>query len=619
VYPINITPHKGELMSENLEKIRNIAIIAHVDHGKTTLVDQLLRKSGTLNQKNDSVRIMDSNDIEKERGITILSKNTAIKWQEYHINIIDTPGHADFGGEVERVLSMVDAVLLVVDAVEGPMPQTRFVTQKAFEANLIPIVVVNKIDRPESRPDWVIDQLFGLFDKLGANEQQLDFPVVYTSATKGLCGSSPEDLNENMDDLLEMIIEKVSPPQGDPKKPFQMQTTSLEYSSFVGAIAVGRITQGSIVKNTPVKIVDKDGNIRQERILQIFGFLGLEKQEKDSAHAGEIIAVTGISKPRISDTICDFDNPQALPALNVDEPTVQMSLLVNDSPFVGREGKLVTSRNIRERLDKELLTNVALHVEDTDTPDRFLIKGRGELHLSILLETMRREGFEFAIAKPEVIMKTIDSKVNEPYENLQVEVEQKHQGSIVEYLNSRKGELKEMSIDEQERVRLNYHIPTRGLIGFRQRFLTLTAGTGTCSHSFSHYAPTKGELRNQRSNGAIISNSTGSATAYSIFNLQPRGRINILPQAEIYEGMIIGVHSREEDIVVNAIKPKKLTNVRASGKDKKIILTPPEPMNLEKAIDFINEDELVEITPKSIRFRKRNLKENMRSSSRSKK
>jgi GTP-binding protein len=605
-------------MSSSLKKIRNIAIIAHVDHGKTTLVDQLLRKSGTLNQKNDLVRVMDSNDIEKERGITILSKNTAIKWQDYHINIIDTPGHADFGGEVERILSMVDAVLLVVDAVEGPMPQTKFVTEKAFAAGLNPIVVVNKIDRPESRPDWVIDQLFDLFDRLGANEQQLDFPVVYCSATKGISGMSPDSLVENMDALFEMIVEKVSPPKADLEKPFQMQVTSLEYSSFVGAIAVGRIMRGSITTNTQVKVVDKDDNIRQERVLQIFGFLGLDKQEKSSAHAGEIIAVTGLPKPRISDTICDFDNPESLPVLNVDEPTVQMSLLVNDSPFAGKEGKLVTSRNIRERLDKELLTNVALHVEDTDTPDRFIIKGRGELHLSILLETMRREGFEFAIAKPEVILKTIDSKLSEPYENLQVEVEQKHQGAMVEYLNARKGEMKDMSLDEQGRVRLNYHIPTRGLIGFRQRFLTLTAGTGTCSHSFSHYDEVKGDLKNQRKGGAIISNALGSATAYSIFNLQPRGRINILPQAEVYEGMIIGVNARDEDIVVNVIRAKKLTNVRASGKDKKIILTPPEPMNLEKAIDFINNDELVEITPISIRFRKKILKENMRTSSRSK-
>lgn len=604
---------KKNIGTQVRKKIRNIAIIAHVDHGKTTLVDELLKQSGTLEARKEVVeRVMDSNDLERERGITILSKNTAIKWEDYRINIVDTPGHADFGGEVERVLSMVDSVLLLVDSVEGPMPQTRFVTEKAFKAGLNPIVVVNKIDRKEARPDWVINEVFDLFDKLGANDEQLDFPIIYTSAIEGKSGTSTDNIQNNMNALFDMLIKHVPPPKCDTTKPFLMQVSSLDYSNYVGAIAIGRIQQGEIKTNTPVKIVTPQGDVREERVLQILGYQGLRKVEVEVARAGDIVALTGVLRPRISETICDINHPQTLPALSVDEPTVEIIIQVNSSPFAGKEGKFVTSRQLKERLEKELIHNVALRVKETANPDKFKVCGRGELHLSILLETMRREGYEFAVSKPQVIFRKKDDKLEEPYENLSIDVEETNQGAIMEYLNARKGELKNIISDNKGRVRLDYLIPARSLIGFRQKFLTMTSGTGLSSHVFSHYGPAQDFIQNQRQNGVLISKLQGKATAYSIWNLQARGQMLIDPQVEVYEGMILGVNNRKEDIVINVIKGKQLTNVRASGSDENIVLTPPIRLTLEQSLDFINDDELIEITPKNIRIRKKHLKENER-------
>lgn len=595
------------------ENIRNIAIIAHVDHGKTTLVDKMLQQSGTLNGRASPVeRVMDSNELEKERGITILSKNTAIDWKEYRINIVDTPGHADFGGEVERVLSMVDSVLLLVDAVDGPMPQTRFVTQKAFARGLKPIVVVNKIDRPGARPDWVIDEVFDLFDKLGATDEQLDFPIIYTSALQGIATLDLNNLNHDITPLFETIIEKVSPPAVDIEGPFQMQISSLDYSSYVGAIGIGRVTRGKVTTNMPVVIIDRDGNKRQGRVLQVLRYLGLQRYEAKEAYAGDIIAITGIENLKISDTICDPIQPEVLPALSVDEPTVTMTFQVNDSPFAGKEGKYLTSRHIRERLDRELIHNVALRVRDGENPDKFEVSGRGELHLSVLIETMRREGYELAVSKPEVIIKDIDGVQCEPYENVTVDIEEQHQGTIMETLASRKGELLNMQPDGHGRVRLDYNMPSRGLIGFRTDFLSMTSGTGLLYHSFDHYGPYKAGGQIRRKNGVLIANQTGKSTGYAIFNLQDRGRMFIDPQVDVYEGMVIGQHNRDNDLVVNVSREKQLTNIRASGSDENILLTSPIRFSLEQALSFIDQDELVEITPKNIRLRKKFLKEHER-------
>jgi GTP-binding protein len=596
-----------------IEKIRNIAIIAHVDHGKTTLVDKLLQQSGTFDARQAPVeRVMDSNELEKERGITILAKNTSLTWNGYHINIVDTPGHADFGGEVERILSMVDSVLLLVDAVDGPMPQTRFVTQKAFAQGLNPIVVINKIDRASARPDWVLNQVFDLFDRLGATEKQLDFPVIYASALQGYASLDPATASDNMDILFKAIVEHVPPPEVNIDGAFQMQISSLDYSSYVGAIGVGRITRGKVKSNTPVTIVAADGSSRQGRILQIMGYLGLNRTEIPEATAGDIVAVTGIENIRISDTLCDPQNVEALPALIVDEPTVSMIFQVNNSPFAGRDGKFVTSRQIRERLQKELLHNVALRVDDTEDPDKFRVSGRGELHLSILIETIRREGYEVSVSRPQVIMKTIDGELCEPYESLTVDVEELHQGAVMEKLGARRGKLLDMVPDGKGRVRLDYMIPARGLIGFRTDFMTTTSGTGLMHHIFDKYGPAvKGEVAS-RNNGVLISNAAGAATAYALWNLQDRGRMIIPPQTEVYEGMIIGIHNRDNDLVVNVIRGKQLTNVRASGSDEAIQLTPHIQFSLEQALEFIEDDELVEVTPQSIRLRKKFLKENER-------
>ncbi|RUR13808.1 translational GTPase TypA [Legionella sp. km772] len=599
-----------------IEKIRNIAIIAHVDHGKTTLVDKLLQQTGTLNERAPTVeRMMDSNALEKERGITILAKNTCVYWNGYQINIVDTPGHADFGGEVERILSMVDCVLLLVDAVDGPMPQTRFVTQKAFAQGLNPIVVVNKIDRPGARPDWVIDQVFDLFDNLGANDTQLDFPVVYASALNGYAQLSLDEEASNMDALLQTIVERVSPPDVDEEGPFQMQISSLDYSSYVGTIGIGRITRGRIKAKSPVKIIDKDGNIRSGRLLQLLGFKGLERIEVDEAGAGDIVAITGIEALNISDTICDPNNVEALPALSVDEPTISMTFQVNDSPLAGQEGKYVTSRKIKERLDTELLHNVALKVELGEDPDKFKVSGRGELHLSILIENMRREGYELAISKPEVIIKEVDGVREEPYERVTIDVEESHQGTIMEKLGERRGEMQDMVPDGKGRVRLDYMIPTRGLIGFHNEFLSSTSGTGLMYHVFDHYGPAiKGRI-GKRLNGVMIANCSGTARGFALFNLQDRGRLFLEPQSVCYEGMIVGIHARDNDLVVNVTKEKQLTNIRASGTDENIILTPALKFTLEQALEFIDDDELVEVTPKSIRLRKKELKEHERKKS----
>ena len=596
-----------------MTELRNIAIIAHVDHGKTTLVDRLLQQTGTLGTRGERIeRAMDSNDLERERGITILSKNTAIHWNGYRINIVDTPGHADFGGEVERVLSMVDSVLLLVDAVEGPMPQTRFVTQKAFATNLSPIVVINKIDREGARPGWVLDRTFDLFDRLGATEAQLDFPVVYASALRGYAGLEADVRDGDMSPLLETIAAQVPPPDVTSDGTFQMRVSALDYSSYVGAIGIGRIQRGAVSTNMPVTVVDAAGKTRGGRVLQVLSSRGLERAEIDRAEAGDIIAVTGIDRLRISDTICDPAVVEALPALTVDEPTVSMGFQVNTSPFAGRDGKYLTSRQIRERLDRELIHNVALRVEETDDPDRFFVSGRGELHLSILIENMRREGYEIAISRPEVILKEIDGKVCEPFEQLTVDVEESDQGDTMEMLGARRGELRDMSPDGKGRVRLDYIIPARGLIGFRTDFLTATSGTGLIYHTFSHYGPVgKGDL-GRRVNGVLVANGNGKALGYALFNLQERGRLFVGPGHEIYEGMIVGIHSRGNDLVVNPMKAKQLTNIRAAGSDENILLTPPTRYSLEQALEFIDDDELVEVTPRSIRLRKKLLKEHQR-------
>ncbi|MFB9886197.1 translational GTPase TypA [Balneatrix alpica] len=596
-----------------IENLRNIAIIAHVDHGKTTLVDKLLQQSGTLNRRDEGQeRVMDSNDQEKERGITILAKNTAINWNGYRINIVDTPGHADFGGEVERVLSMVDSVLLLVDAVDGPMPQTRFVTQKAFARGLKPIVVVNKVDRPGARPDWVIDQVFDLFDRLGATEEQLDFPIIYASALNGVAGPEADQLAEDMSPLFQSIVDLVPPPQVDRDGPFQMQISALDYNSYVGVIGIGRISRGRVKSNTPVKVIDRDGAVRNGRVLNIMGYLGLERVEVADAAAGDIVCVTGMDELNISDTLCQPDAVEAMPALTVDEPTVSMTFQVNDSPFAGREGKFVTSRNIKDRLDRELLHNVALRVRQGDSPDRFIVSGRGELHLSVLIETMRREGYELAVSRPEVVQKEIDGQIMEPYEQVVIDCEEDYQGPVMEEMGRRKGDLRDMQMDGKGRVRLEYRIPSRGLIGFRNQFLTLTSGTGIMTSSFEGYDSVKPGPVAKRINGVLISNITGKSLAYALFSLQERGRLFIDPNVEVYEGQVIGLHSRGNDLTVNPTKAKQLTNVRASGSDENILLTPPVRHSLEQALEFIEDDELVEITPKSIRIRKKLLTENER-------
>ncbi len=593
-------------------KLRNIAIIAHVDHGKTTLVDQLLQQSGTLDsRKAPTERVMDSNDLEKERGITILSKNTAITWGDYQINIVDTPGHADFGGEVERVLSMVDSVLLLVDAVDGPMPQTRFVTQKAFAMGFKPIVVINKIDRDGARPDWVLDQTFDLFDNLGATDEQLDFPVVYASALNGYASLDSAVREGDMTPLLETIVEQVPAPDAYSEGPFQMQISTLDYNSYVGVIGIGRIKRGKVSTNTPVKIIDREGKVRSGRVLQVLGFHGLERIEKAEAEAGDIIAITGIDPLDISDTLCEPDNVEALPALSVDEPTISMTFQPNTSPFSGRDGKYVTSRNIWDRLQQELKHNVALGVEQLEG-ERFRVSGRGELHLSVLIENMRREGYEVAVGRPEVIIHDVDGEKQEPYEQLAVDIEEQSQGSVMEALGERKAELKNMVPDGKGRVRLDYIIPARGLIGFRTDFLTMTSGTGLLYSVFERYGPFLNVSIGQRNNGVMISNGQGKALGYALFNLQERGKLMIGHGEEVYEGMIIGIHSRNNDLVVNPLKAKQLTNIRAAGTDENIILTPPIRFSLEQALEFIDDDELVEVTPNAIRVRKKFLKEHER-------
>ena len=594
-------------------KLRNIAIIAHVDHGKTTLVDKLLSQSQTFDDRFQATeRMMDSNDLEKERGITISSKNTAINWGEYRINIVDTPGHADFGGEVERVLSMVDSVLLLVDAVDGPMPQTRFVTKKAFEQGLNPIVVINKIDRPSARPDWVIDQVFDLFDQLGATEDQLDFPVIYASALGGYASEDDSIRDGDMTPMFEVIVDKAPAPEVDIDGPFQMQITSLDYSSFVGAIGIGRIERGIAKKNMQNVLVAPDGSKRNVKIVQLLGFSGLERHEVNSATAGDIVGVVGIENISISDTLCEPSKIEPLPPLSVDEPTVSMAFRVNDSPFAGLDGKYITSRNIRERLDKELIYNVALRVEDTDDSSEFLVSGRGELHLSILIETMRREGFELSVGRPQVILKDIDGKVCEPFEELTVDVESVHQGSVMEKLGERKAELTNMTPDGKGRVKLDFVIPARGLIGFRTEFLTATTGTGLMYSSFESYRPQKEGKIGQRTNGSLISMNQGKSVAYAIFNLQKSGKFFVGHGEDVYEGMVVGINSRDKDLVINVLKGKQLTNVRASGTDEAVALTPKISLDLEQALEFIDDDELVEVTPSHIRIRKRLLTENQR-------
>jgi len=596
-----------------IEKLRNIAIIAHVDHGKTTLVDKLLSQSGTLERRDEGAeRIMDSNDQEKERGITILAKNTAIKWNDYHINIVDTPGHADFGGEVERVLSMVDSVLLLVDAVDGPMPQTRFVTSKAFEQGLRPIVVINKVDRPGARPDWVMDQVFDLFDNLGATDEQLDFPVIYASALNGIAGTDVEDMAEDMTPLYEMITEQVPAPDVDPEGTFQMQVSALAYDSYVGVIGVGRITRGTLKPNQQVIIKDAEGKERKGKVLNVKTYMGLEQVETPLASAGDIVCINGIDGLGISDTLCDPECVEALPALNVDEPTVSMTFVVNDSPFAGLEGKYVTTRNIKDRLEQELIHNVALRVAPGDTPDKFVVSGRGELHLSVLIETMRREGFEMAVSRPEVVQKEVDGKIHEPFEQVVIDVEEQHQGPVMEAMGLRKAELTNMELDGKGRVRLEFIIPSRGLIGFRGLFLTLTSGSGIMTSVFDHYGEVKVGGTFERQNGVLVSMVKGKTTAYSLFTVQQRGRLFLGPGNDIYEGQIVGIHSRSNDLVVNTVKGKQLTNVRASGTDEALTLVPAITHTLEQALEFIEDDELVEVTPVSIRIRKKLLTENLR-------
>ncbi|RKZ88801.1 MAG: translational GTPase TypA [Gammaproteobacteria bacterium] len=603
-------------MTITTRKLRNIAIIAHVDHGKTTLVDELLRQSGTFSEHEElQDRVMDSNDLEKERGITILSKNTAVKWNDYHINIVDTPGHADFGGEVERVLSMVDSVLLLVDSSEGPMPQTRFVTQKALALGLKPIVVINKIDKPSARPGWVLDQTFDLFANLDATDDQLDFDVIYASGLNGFAGLDDSVRDGDMTPLFELIVDKVSAPDVDTEGPFRMQVSSLDYNSYVGVIGVGRIERGKVKTNTPVTIIDTDGKTRNGRILTVMGFMGLQREEVEQAQAGDIIAFTGLDPLNISDTLCDPTEVEALPPLSVDEPTVTMTFQVNNSPMAGQEGKFVTTRQIKERLERELIHNVALRVEQVPTdPDKFKVSGRGELHLSVLIENMRREGFEMGVSRPEVIIREVDGVREEPYEAVTADVEADHQGTIMEKLGERGAQLQDMVPDGKGRVRLDFIIPSRGLIGFRTEFLTATQGTGLIFSVFDHYAAVKVGDFGKRSNGVMIANGLGKAVAFSIFNLQERGRMFIGHNDAVYEGMVIGIHSRDNDLVVNPLKGKQLTNVRASGTDEAINLTPPIRMSLEQALEFIGEDELLEVTPKSLRVRKKLLLEHERKS-----
>ncbi len=601
----------------SIERLRNIAIVAHVDHGKTTLVDCLLKQSGTFNERMVlAERVMDSNDQEKERGITILSKNTAINWQDNRINIVDTPGHADFGGEVERVLSMVDSVLILVDAMDGPMPQTRFVTQKAFAMGFNPIVVVNKIDRPGARPDWVIDQVFDLFDKLGATNEQLDFPIVYASALHGYASLDDTARDGDMTPLYEAIMKHVPAPSVDPDGPFQMRISQLDYNNFVGLIGVGRIQRGKVRTNQPVSVIDRHGKKRQGKVLQVLGFMGLERVEVEEAEAGDIVAISGVADLSISDTICALDTPEALPALTVDEPTISMTFQVNNSPFAGSKehsgGKFITSRQIRERLEREVLHNVALKVEEGSDPDKFLVSGRGELHLSVLIENMRREGFELAVSRPEVIIKTIDGQQMEPVEQLVVDIEEVHQGGVMEKLGVRKGQLKNMESDGKGRVRLDYMIPARGLIGFQNEFRTLTQGSGLLFHVFDHYGPKETGAIAKRQNGVMIANAPGATPAYSLGPLEERGKLFAAEGDNVYEGQLIGIHSKDNDLTVNAIKTKPLTNMRASGKDDAIKLTPAIKYTLEQALDFIEDDELVEVTPKEIRLRKKSLTESDR-------
>ena len=590
----------------SVENLRNIAIIAHVDHGKTTLVDKLLQQSGTLDRKNmDSERIMDSNDQEKERGITITAKNTSISWNDHLINIVDTPGHADFGGEVERALSMVDSVLLLVDAVDGPMPQTRFVTQKAFEKGLKPIVVINKIDRPDARPDWVLDQVFDLFDRLGGSDEQLDFPVIYSSAIEGISGLDVENMSSDMKPLMDMILEKVPAPEVNVDGPLQLQISALDSNNYVGVIGIGRIKRGSISQNKQVVVIDRDGKTRKGKILQVMGYQGLQRIEVENATAGSIVCITGVDKLNISDTVCDPISVEALPPLSVDEPTVRMTFQVNDSPFAGREGKFITSRNIKERLDKELISNVALRVQQGDSPDKFIVSGRGELHLSVLIETMRREGFELAISKPEVIQKEVDGEIHEPYEHIVIDIEDIHQGSIMEELGPRKAEIQNIESDNNGRIKLEFLAPSRGIIGFRSHFLTITSGTGIMTSIFDHYGPIKTGDIAKRINGVMYSMIAGKTLSYALFNLQNRGKLFLGHGQEVYIGQIVGLHSRDNDLPVNPTKAKQLTNIRAAGTDENLILTPPINHTLEQALEFIEEDELVEVTPESIRLRKK--------------
>ena len=601
------------MSNQSIDNLRNIAIIAHVDHGKTTLVDKLLQQSGTLEGRGEAEeRVMDSNDIEKERGITILAKNTAINWNDYRINIVDTPGHADFGGEVERIMSMVDSVLLIVDAVDGPMPQTRFVTQKAFAYGLKPIVVINKIDRPGARPEWVMDQIFDLFDNLGATDEQLDFTTVYASALNGWATMEEGEVGENMEPLFQAVVDNVAAPFVDVDGPLQMQISQLDYSSYVGVIGVARIARGTVAPNQQVTIIGADGTKRNGKVGTVLGYLGLERYEVTEAKAGDIIAITGLGELKISDTICDVNTVEALPALSVDEPTVTMTFQVNTSPFAGKEGKYVTSRNILERLQKELVHNVALRVEETESPDRFRVSGRGELHLSILIENMRREGYELAVSRPEVIIKEEDGKLMEPFEIVTIDVIEEHQGSVMEKIGIRKGELKDMAPDGKGRVRMDFMMPSRGLIGFQTEFLTMTSGSGLIYHTFDHYGPHKGGTIGQRANGVLISNGTGKAVTYSLFNLQERGRLFAEHGDEVYEGQIIGMHNRANDLTINCLRGKQLTNVRASGTDEAQTLSPAIKYTLEQALEFIDDDELVEVTPESIRIRKKLLTENDR-------
>ncbi len=593
----------------SINNLRNVAIIAHVDHGKTTLVDKLLQQSGTLDRKNmDSERVMDSDDQEKERGITILAKNTAIKWKEHRINIVDTPGHADFGGEVERVLSMVDSVLLLVDAVDGPMPQTRFVTQKAFDQGLNPILVINKIDRPGARPDWVLDQVFDLFDRLGGNDEQLDFPVVYASALNGIAGLDENKMSDDMSPLMDLILDKVNPPEVNDEGPLQMQISALDYNSYVGVIGIGRITRGKIKPNEQVVVIDTDNNERKGKVLQVMGYNGLERIEVTEAQAGDIICVTGVDKLNISDTLCSPEKIEGLPPLSVDEPTVSMTFQVNNSPFAGKEGKYISSRNLKERLEQELIHNVALRVEPGDSPDKFKVSGRGELHLSVLIENMRREDYELGVSKPEVIQKDVNGEIHEPFEQIVIDIEDQHQGSVMEEMGQRKADLQNMEPDGKGRIKLEFIAPSRGMIGFRSSFLTMTSGTGIMTSVFDHYGKAKdGELA-KRQNGVLVSMAAGKTLAYSLFNLQERGRMFVGHGTDVYIGQIVGLHSRDNDLPVNPTKAKQLTNIRAAGTDENLILTPHIEHTLEQALEFVEDDELVEVTPKSIRLRKKDIR-----------